>query len=53
MLQKVHGADTLKSWLYLVAKPSQGGGGDVDEASRPLCHPSLVSVGLLCRVSSS
>jgi hypothetical protein len=52
MLQKVPGADAMRSWPYLVAKPSHvGGGGDVDRASHPLWRPSSVSVSLSCRVS--
>jgi hypothetical protein len=51
MLQKVPGADAMRSWPYLVAKPSHVGRGDVDRASHPLWRPSLVSVSLSCRVS--
>jgi hypothetical protein len=47
MLQKVLGADTVKSWPYLVDKSSQVGG-DVDGASRHLRRPSSVSVSLSC-----
>jgi hypothetical protein len=50
MVQKVPGADTVKSWPYLVAKSSQVGG-DVDGASCPLRRLLLVSVSLSCRVS--
>jgi hypothetical protein len=52
MLEKVLRVGTVKSWLYLVAKPAQVGV-DIDGTSCPLHHPSLVGVGLARRVCGS